>query len=62
MTETITLLTRPDAAKYLRISLRTLYQFLADGEIQKVQYRPGGRVFLDKADLDEFIEKSKRRG
>ncbi len=59
---TIDLFTREDAAKYLRISIRYLDKLLSDGEIQKVQYRPGGRVFIDKADLDEFIENSKRYG
>lgn len=51
------LLTRVEAASYLRISIRTLDSLKSVGDI--VFVRIGGRVAFDKRDLDEYIEQCK---
>lgn len=46
------------AAVYLSVSIRTMKQLAAEGEIRKVSL--GHRRLFDKADLDEYIERIKR--
>ena len=48
-------LRRQDAAQYLSVSLRTLANLQASGEIPYSKW--GRNVFLKKSDLDKFIEK-----
>lgn len=54
---TDTVLTRSQAADYLKISVRTLDKRICEGKIKSIQY--GGRgcsVRLRRADLDSFLE------
>lgn len=53
------LMTERDAAAYLSVSLRTMYTLRRDGKLKHV---PIGinKVRYDIADLDAFIEQSKR--
>jgi len=46
------------AAAYLSISVRSMKQLAADGEVLKVPI--GHRVLFDKADLDAYVERVKR--
>lgn len=48
-----TLLTLDEAAKALRVHIRTLHQLLADGALLTV--RVGRRRFVREATLNEFI-------
>lgn len=52
------LLAYSQSAEYLGISLRTMKDLAANGEIRKVQIR--GRVLFDRADLDGYIERIKK--
>lgn len=46
------------AAAYLGVSVRTMKDLSARGEVLKVQI--GHRVLFDRVDLDAFIERLKR--
>lgn len=46
------------AAAYLGISLRSMKQLAADGQIPKVLI--GHRVLFDRSDIDSYIERIKR--
>ena len=46
------------AAAYLGVSVRTMKQLAADGQVVKVPLC--GRVLFDKSDLDTFIDRVKR--
>lgn len=50
--------TRPEAAHYLRISLRSLDSFTAAGEIRRAKLGEGQKsaVLYRRRDLDAFIE------
>jgi len=50
--------TRPEAAQYLRISLRTLDTLAATGGIQRAKLADGPRagVLFRRRDLDDFVE------
>jgi len=50
------LLTRQEAAKYLKVSLRTIDNLRSDGALKSVRVRMG-RVFLTKTELDEYIDR-----
>jgi excisionase family DNA binding protein len=50
-----------EAAKYLDRSLHSIRHLIAKGELPKVQ-RGDNRVFLDRQDLDRWIEFGKTRG
>lgn len=56
-TETIKLMTSRDAAKYLCISERKLWDMLKNNEIPSVRF--GRAVRVDRSDLDSFIQKAK---
>lgn len=47
-------LTRKEAARFLRISLTTLYNFTKQGRIKG--YRNGGKVLYNKGDLVKYLE------
>jgi len=51
------LLTRPEAAEYLRVSLRKLDALAASGEIPRSKYGKCKRalVVFDKKDLEQFV-------
>ena len=49
------LLTAGNAAKYLRVGRRILYQLIERGEIKAV--RSKGAILIEKRSLDEFKEK-----
>lgn len=51
------LLTRKEAAGYLRISVRTLDSLKSSGDL--VFVRIGGKIVFDRRDLDEYIEQCK---
>ena len=48
------LLSVPETAEHLRLSLRTVRQLIADGDLRVV--RIGQRVLVRPADLTEFVE------
>jgi excisionase family DNA binding protein len=50
-----TLITREEAAKFLRISLPTLSELSSKGEV--VSYRLGGRVIYKQSDLTNSLKK-----
>jgi excisionase family DNA binding protein len=50
-----------EAAKYLDRSPHAIRHLIAKGELPKVQ-RGDNRVFLDRQDLDQWIEFGKTRG
>jgi len=52
------LLTRKEAATYLRLSLRKLDALSASGNLRRVKFGEGqrARVLFRKKDLDTFIE------
>jgi excisionase family DNA binding protein len=52
------LLSYPDAATYLGISLSYMKQLAKKGEIPKTEV--GSRVLFDRVELDEFVERLKR--
>ena len=54
-----TLLTRPEAAEYLRLSDKTLARWAWAGK-GPVMIKAGGKVLYDAADLDAFIEAGRR--
>lgn len=50
------LITMQEAAKMLKIGVRTLYRYLDRGRISR-SYRLPGRRLLDRADVLAFLEK-----
>jgi excisionase family DNA binding protein len=46
------------SAAYLGISIRSMKQLAADGQIRKVPI--GHRVLFDRSDLDLYVERIKR--
>jgi len=54
------LLTRKEAADYLRLSLRKLDALAASGEIRRAKFGEGqrARVLFRRQDLDDFITAS----
>lgn len=56
---TVKLLTEPEVAEILRVSTTTVKRLRAAG---KLAYLPGWRVLIDSADLDAYIQNSKRGG
>ena len=58
--ETEDLLTTEEAARYLRLSPRTLERYRMTGEGPEY-LKVGGRVFYRKAALDEWLELARRR-
>lgn len=57
MTESTSfLLSRMEAAAYLRISPRTLARRTAEGRIRYISACPGGRVHYRKIDLEKYIK------
>jgi len=50
------LLTRPETAKFLRISLRKLDQLAAEGDIPYAKI--GGRVVYREEDLLKYVEEN----
>jgi excisionase family DNA binding protein len=59
--ETKRLMSIPEAAKYLDRTAHAIRHLIAKGELPKVQ-RGDNRVFLDRQDLDRWIEMGKTRG
>lgn len=59
--ETTTLLTRPEAAEYLRVSVRTLDRRIRNGQIPCMSDHRGARVFFRQCDLEKYIKTSTRR-
>lgn len=57
------ILTTAQAAKYLGVATRTLYDkmYKREWEIPQVQYANSSRVYYDKKDLDDFIQRSKKQ-
>lgn len=53
------LLTYPEAADYLRISERTLWSMVNDGQIKCVRVRHSVR--FDRHELDRWIDEQQRR-
>lgn len=51
--------TKKEAARYLKLSERTVDDMLAQGEIPRVQREGGSRVMIDVQDLDRWIEDHK---
>ena len=55
-----TLLTRPEAAEYLRLSDKTLARWAWAGKGPGYM-KAGGKVLYDAADLDAWLEGQRRR-
>jgi len=53
----IHMMSRREAAAYLRLSQRKLDQLIADGELARAKF--GASVRLDRADLDKLIAAKK---
>ena len=53
----IHMMSRREAAAYLRVSQRKLDQMIADGELARAKF--GSSVRIDRADLDALIAKKK---
>lgn len=51
------ILSRTEAAQYLRISTRSLDR----RDIPRISDRPGARVFYQKSDLDAYLKQTRRR-
>lgn len=51
-------LTKKEAMQYLKISQRTIENYFNQGVL--VAYRLGGKIFLDKNQIDQTISMSKR--
>lgn len=47
-----------EAAHYIGISKRSMWQLIKDGEVLKVTIR--SRTLVDRADLDAYIERIKK--
>lgn len=56
-----TLMSRIEAAQYLRISVRTLDRRTREGKIPYVSDHHGARVHYRITDLDAYIKKSTRK-
>lgn len=54
------LLTRPEAARALGVSLSTIDRMRADGQLAEVLIR--GRVFIPRAEVTRLVADSRRRG
>lgn len=52
-------MSRPDAARYLSMSVRTFDQFVSDNEIPCVQVK--GRQRFERIDLDAAVERQKMK-
>ncbi len=57
MEEAHRLLTIDEAGRALRISRQSLYRLIADKKITVTKI--GGRTFIDRQDLEDYIERSK---
>lgn len=55
-----TLMTRPEAAQYLRLSDKTLARWAWSGKGPGYM-KAGGKVLYDAADLDAWLEGQRRR-
>jgi excisionase family DNA binding protein len=51
------LLSRPEAAQYLGISVRTLDRRTSEGKIRYVSDRRGARVTYREKDLEDYVNK-----
>jgi len=58
MKEAPRLLTINETAETLRISRQTLYRLINNNSIRVTKI--GGRTLIDRQDLEDFIEKSKK--
>ena len=47
------LMTVTEAAKFLKLSVLTLYKYIKDGNLEAVQF--GGRYRIKQSSLDRFI-------
>lgn len=56
------LLSTRDAAIWLDICQRTLFDLKEAGDIRYIQKRPGGPIKYDLADLQAYADKNKRGG
>ena len=54
---TTPIITRPEAAKYLRLSERTIDELRANKSL--AYHKVGGKVRFSKNDLDEFLARSR---
>jgi excisionase family DNA binding protein len=54
------LLTLKHAAEYLDFSPGNVRQLIHAGELPYLQRGRGGKVWLDRGDLDQWIERNKR--
>ena len=59
MQENAPLLTRKEAADILKVSVRSVAQYIADGDLPVV--RIGGSVRFRRVAIDRFIESSETR-
>ncbi len=50
-----------DAAAYLSVTVRSLYRFIAQGEITPVRLPGFRRTLIDRGDLDKLIAEAKQR-
>jgi len=53
------LMTVPEAAKFLRLSKHTIHNWLSQGRLHRVKL--GGRTFLDRGEVMEFLQKAMRK-
>jgi excisionase family DNA binding protein len=54
------LLTAPEAADRLRLSVERLYDLVADGTVRAVQLRPRGRLLFRPEDLEAALKPAGR--
>ena len=47
------------AAEYLGLSLWSLRERVWDGDLPVVRFREGGKMFIDRKDLESFIQGNK---
>nr|BDD44330.1 hypothetical protein 7 [Desulfobacterales bacterium] len=50
-----------EAASYLGLSLWAVRERIWSGQLPVVQFPSGRKQYIDREDLDKFIEKNKRR-
>lgn len=53
-----TVYSRQEAAKYLRISIKTLDELRKQRKISFVQHSPGGKVYFREEDLDAYLSRA----
>jgi excisionase family DNA binding protein len=48
----------PEAAKFLKVSERTVYRLIHKGELRSIQIGPSGQLRIRPSDLDDFLDRN----